>query len=479
MGAVEPADKGRLRVGPRSLRGRLALLFALGSALLLLASAGSLYVILNRQLQAAIDQGLRARVTDIAADVGSGTVVVRPEELFAQVVSTDNRVLAASEGIAASAPVLTSSEVRRAARHEIRIDRGVRGLGDDARLLARPVETSAGPVIVVVGTSRTTMLASQRKLAIVLAVFAPLLIGAVTVAGWLLAGAALHPVGRMTEEADAISLAEAGRRLPQPAGDDEIARLGRTLNAMLDRMEASFARERAFVDDASHELRTPLAILRGELELALLQTDDSAETERALRSALEEAERLSRLADDLLVLARSQAGDIPLTLRDTDVLAAVSRVAERVAGSSGTGGPTVRVAGRPVHAAVDPGRLDQIMLNLLGNAQRFAASSVQVSLRQLDDELEITVADDGPGFSARLLPHAFDRFTRGDQARNRGEGGEGGAGLGLAIVAALVTAHGGSVEAMNGPPLGGAVVRVRLPARRAGAPAQAPAGAPG
>src|SRR5439155_776786 len=161
-----------------------------------------------------------------------------------------------------------------------------------------------------IDTGLETVRRAQDRLALILVVVGPTLITVLAVGGWLLAHEALRPVGRMTAEADTISLAEPGRRLRQPPGDDEIARLGRTLNTMLGRMEASFAREKAFVDDASHELRTPISILRGELELALAQPGSREDTERTLRSALEEAERLGRLAEDLLVLARSTSGDL-------------------------------------------------------------------------------------------------------------------------------------------------------------------------
>ena len=136
------------------------------------------------------------------------------------------------------------------------------GLGTDARLLALPERTGAATAVVVVGTSMETVRRAQDRLALILVVVGPTLITVLAVGGWLLAHEALRPVGRMTAEADTISLAEPGRRLRQPPGDDEIARLGRTLNTMLGRMEASFAREKAFVDDASHELRTPISILR-------------------------------------------------------------------------------------------------------------------------------------------------------------------------------------------------------------------------
>ena len=137
-----------------------------------------------------------------------------------------------------------------------------------------------------------------------LLVGAPLLVLALGVVVWIVTGAALRPVERMAEEAEAISMSEPGRRLPEPIGDHELARLGRTLNAMLERIEAAFARERAFVDDASHELRTPLAILRGELELTAGDADDPEAVRLAMASSLEEVERLGRMTEDLLTLSR-------------------------------------------------------------------------------------------------------------------------------------------------------------------------------
>src|SRR5581483_5957231 len=195
-------------------------------------------------------------------------------------------------------------------------------LGRRARLLAHPVPVAGrGPLVVVVGASTEAVFRGRERLALILAILSPLLGAILSAGGWLLAGAALRPVRRMSQEADAISLAQAGRRLPYPEGEDEIAQLGRTLNAMLDRIEAAFARERMFLDDASHELRTPISVLRAELEVALLESGDRAALERSLRSALEEAERLAHLAEDLLVLARASAGRLPLRRRPVDVRA--------------------------------------------------------------------------------------------------------------------------------------------------------------
>ena len=265
-------------------------------------------------------------------------------------------------------------------------------------------------------------------------------------------------MARMTNEAERISLSEPGRRLPLPPGRDEIAQLGRTLNDMLESIEASFARESAFVDDASHELRTPLAVLRGELELALAQPGDAAETAETLRSALEETQRLQRLADDLLVLARTARGERAEPRGNVDVRAIADVVAGRLSGVSA--GPQVVVVGDAAPAQIAGEDLDRVLTNLVGNARRFARREVRIEVSHRGDTTEVTVADDGPGFPRALLPIAFDRFSRGDSARGRKAGG---AGLGLAIAAALVEANGGTISAGNDGSPGGALVIVQLP----------------
>jgi len=356
--------------------------------------------------------------------------------------------------------------VAKASRQNLFIDRRIPhtpALGRRARLLAHPVHSNEGTLVVVVGASTEAVFRGRERLALILAILSPLLGALLSAGGWLLAGAALRPVRKMSEEADAISLAQAGRRLPHPEGEDEIAQLGRTLNAMLDRIEAAFARERMFLDDASHELRTPIAVLRAELEVALLESGDRESLERSLRSALEEANRLAHLAEDLLVLARATAGRLPLRRRPVDVRALVESAARRINGSGGRSAPgvTMAVDGPAALAVVDPARLEQVVTNLVGNARRFARRRVQVRVRTEGDDVVVTVADDGPGFAPALLPVAFDRFTRAEAARSHEPGA--GAGLGLAIASAIVRAHGGTISAANGPPLGGAAVVVRLP----------------
>jgi two-component system OmpR family sensor kinase len=447
-----------VKIRPQSVRGRIATVFAVGASLVLVTSAAFIYRDLNHELQQTINARLRAEADDVTA-----TGLVQPPGLkdravFVLLLDPTGKVIDRSALGPHIGRVLTADETQRALRNEIAVDREVEGVGEPARLLARAANIGGHDVIVVVGVSIATEVRAAQRLALVLAIVSPLLIGVITAGGWLLAGAALRPVARMAQEAAAISLEESGRRLQEPPGDDEIARLGQTLNAMLARIEAAFARERAFVDDASHELRTPISILRAELELALLQPGDRDETQRVLRSALDEAERLSQLAEDLLVLARVDAGTLPVRRENVDVGVILARCADRYAGAGGVQIAVTTAGDMLVHA--DPARLEQVISNLLANARRHATAHVSIEARRVDDAIELVVADDGPGFPADLLPVALDRFTRGDGARNR-EGG--GAGLGLSIIRTIVGAHGGRVEVANGPPLGGGTVRVRLP----------------
>jgi two-component system OmpR family sensor kinase len=260
-----------------------------------------------------------------------------------------------------------------------------------------------------------------------------------------MAAAALRPVERMRRRAAAVSAAETGERLPVPLANDEIGRLGRTLNEMLSRLEAAFGRERAFVSDASHELRTPLAILRTELELALRGEHTRQELEDALQSAAEETDRLSNLAEDLLVIARSDQGRLPVRIEDLDAGDLLVRVAGRFQ-------TRARVEGRPlqpdpapgVTVRADPARLEQALANLVDNALSYGDGTVELTALASDGSVEIHVRDEGPGFPPAFLPRAFERFTRADEARSRG-----GTGLGLAIASAIAVAHGGTAHAAN------------------------------
>jgi signal transduction histidine kinase len=263
----------------------------------------------------------------------------------------------------------------------------------------------------------------------------------------------------MRRRAEAITGSTRGRRLPVPAARDEIARLAVTLNEMLERLEAAFAHERRFVADASHELRTPLALLRTELELALRRPRGREELEAALRSAATETERLTRLAEDLLLVARADQGRLPVDTEVQDVETVFGEIAERFEGRALELGRRIRIApDQPIVVEADPLRLQQALGNLVENAIVHGSGAITLSTSHRDGLVELHVLDDGPGFPEDFVGRAFDRFSRADEARARG-----GTGLGLSIVELIAEAHGGTVGAANRPG-GGADVWLGVPA---------------
>jgi two-component system OmpR family sensor kinase len=279
-----------------------------------------------------------------------------------------------------------------------------------------------------------------------------------SLAGYALALAALRPVEALRRRAEEISAATARRRLPVPAGDDEVARLARTLNEMLARLEAGLARERRFVADASHELRTPLASLRTELELALRRPRSPEELRAALVSAADETDRLALLADDLLVLARSDEGELHLGAEPVPVRDLLETVARRFAARAGEAERALEVdAPGDLTVVGDRIRLEQALGNLVDNALRHGAGAVRLDAQSQNGSARLRITDEGAGFPPAFLPEAFVRFSQADEAR-----GSGAAGLGLALVEAIVRAHGGSVSAVNRP-AGGAEIVLLLP----------------
>ncbi len=299
-------------------------------------------------------------------------------------------------------------------------------------------------------------LASLAGLMLVGGPIAILLAGA---AGWLVAGAALRPVERLRTEAEAISASEPGRRLAVPATGDELARLAEGLNRMLARLEEAAERERRFVSDASHELRTPLANLKAELDIALRRARGPEELTRVLHSASEETDRLGRLAEDLLVLARAEGGRLPIRREDVDLGKLVVDTVASFAGRADELGIELATSVAPrTHASADPTRLRQAVGNLVDNAliHTPAGGRVTVEVSSVAARRSSPSNDTGPGFPPEFVDSAFEPFSRSDAARSRAEGG---AGLGLAIVRAIAEAHGGSVEARNRSD-GGAEVRL-------------------
>jgi len=461
------------------IRGRLTLVSAALMAAVLAVSGAFLYLRLRADLLEAVDAGLESRAQSLltslqrsAGALGEGGGLIDPGDAFAQVLGPDATVIESSAGLGA-APLLTGAEVA-GLQGPTFLEREVQTVDEavEARLLA--VGASGGRVLVV-GASLDDQHEALARLATLLAVGGPLVLLLASGVGWVVAGAALRPVERMRTEAAAISASEPGRRLPPAGTGDEVARLGETLNEMLDRLEQALQRERRFVDEASHELRTPLANLRIELDLALRHARSTEELEAALRSAAEETERLARLAEDLLVLARADRGRVPVRREEVDVAELLSGQVEAFAARAAKAGVSIEVlVPRGLRANVDPLRIRQAVGNLLDNALRHTPphGTVFVEVGHTDNSLSLEVRDTGEGFPPSFLRNAFEPFARPDASRSRPDG-LGGAGLGLAIVRAVAEAHGGTVEASNRPG-GGAAVTLRFPDEQLSSSAHGP-----
>jgi len=342
-------------------------------------------------------------------------------------------------------------------------------------------EAGPGGHTILVGSSLAGVDRSLDRLAFVLIGCG--LVGCVAslAGGWLLSGRALHQVERLTREAADIGAADLDRRLPEPTRQDEVGRLARTLNGMLDRVAAAVRRERAFVAAASHDLRTPIAALRTELELAVIGSDDAAALKRAIGVAHADAVRLSTLAADLLRLAESEAAGRSVLLQQVDLHELIDGAISVLRPVAALRATAINVTAPYVVVDVDRVRLEQTLVNLLGNAIREAppGSDVDLVARVATDPssessaagagvaatLEVEVLDRGPGVDPDVRPVLFVPFAA--RARGRADG----SGLGLATAAAAVKAHGGEIRYADRRG-GGAVFTVRLPTRawRLGAP---------
>ncbi|MFI7602290.1 sensor histidine kinase [Actinoplanes sp. NPDC049681] len=445
-----------MRLVPASLRARLALVFGIGTSVVVLVSLSLLYVALDRQLDGAVDADLAARSNDLGASVGAHDLSAVANDPMAQLYAADGSPIATAAAISGRV-LLDPAEVRAVHGTTVRsvtLPARATGVPLRVRVLSRPVGGSA-QVLAVAQPLAAVERAGARQM-VVLAVATPVLIAALAALGLMLLRAALRPVELLTREAAAISTVDADRRLPVVGGDDEIAHLAATLEGMLSRLSVAFARERAFVDDASHELRTPIAVLQGEIDLALAAADDPEEVRRSLLAAQRQVLKLGRLAEDLLLLARERMGSVVVYREPVDLGDLARAEASALAAVTGL---TVDVRGGPVVVEADGDRLRQVLTNLAANSVEAGATSARVTVSAGHDYIGIEWADDGPGFPPGLLDAAFERFVRGDPSRTSSTG----AGLGLSIVRAIVAAHGGTAKLTNGPPLGGAVVTVRLP----------------
>jgi heavy metal sensor kinase len=454
------------------IRARLTIAFVAMMATVLAAAGVFLFVRFRSTLDAQVSDGLRLEAADAGALVARGhssaitsssnplTVGCRAGRCLAQVFSADGRILASTPG---ASRLLTVSQARGATKRSEQFDRDTTALGA-VRVLAVPARTPRGNELAVAVADSLALRDSElARLLTLLLIAGPLALLLASVGGYELARAALRPVDRMRSRAERITERQLSDRLPVPEAADEIGALGRTLNAMLDRVEAAVAREQRVVSDASHELRTPLTTLRAEVDLALMGDREKTELRAALESASEEARRMSRLADDLLVLARADQGRLPLHPRSLEARELLQEAAARARAVAEIRGRSIAVDALTEGCAVraDPDRAAQALDNLITNALLHGEGTITLSAHSNGEHVELHVADEGGGFSDELLPRAFERFGRGQHARAN----EPGSGLGLALVQAVAVAHGGHAQVRNGPD-GGTDVSITFPCDR-------------
>jgi two-component system, OmpR family, sensor kinase len=448
------------------IRVRLALAFAGVMAVVLAATGLFLYLHLRSDLDRTIDRGLRSRAADVGAlvqqaDTGlrdAGVTHARGAGDVAQILRADGRIFDASPGLGRSR-LLTPAQLGAAQRGAVSVARAETAVGT-MRLLAVPVHAQERDLVIVVGASlvdRDQALASLGALLLVGGAGALLL---ASLAGYGLASGALRPVESMRRRAASISSERLHERLPLGRTRDELHRLGETLNDMLARLEEGMVRQRAFTAEASHELRTPLTMLKTELELMARDRPTGAHLDGSIDAAVDEADRLARLIDDLLVVARSDADGLDVRQEDVSVAELLAVVADRY--EQAGAGPRIAVAApQDLVVRADPGRLEQALGNLVDNAVRHGGGPIAMSAQPRGEMVELHVRDRGPGFPPGFAARAFDRFARADDAR-----GNGGSGLGLAIVRAIARGHGGDAHIALGAD-GGADVWLALPAARA------------
>ena len=460
----------------RSFRVSLALRMAV-SGLLLFVSVGIACVLALRSILNAQLDGTLLHLAEVEAKAGAaatgpdfefheGVLLASREgptaELtrYAQLWTRDGHPLVRSRNLPADLelPAGALLAARRGevgwATHEWR-GRSIRSVVYPLRL----VGAAHGVHILQVAAPTEPVRETVSRFALLVAALTTLATAAAYGIGWRLAGIALRPTREITDQAEAIEAGTLSERITAHAHVREFGRLVTVLNAMLKRLDRAFQGHRRFTADASHELRSPLNVLRGEIEVALKRERSPAEYRETLQRCREEVLQLSRLAADLLVLARSDAG-LPLEQRvEVDLYALASRVAERYRSLASERNVRIEVTGASADVAGDPALLERTVANLIDNAVKFspATSAVHIEVHHEDRRVALTVRNEGPGIPAEQVPQLFTRFFRGDPARPRAEG----SGLGLAIAKAGADAHDGVLEYLGDGR--GAVFRLTLP----------------
>ncbi len=451
----------------QTLRGQLTLWYGGFLFALVLLCALLLYGSLARALYRGVDQKLLA-LAEVVAE-SSVRNFLRPgfsdfprllEEFFGvpaagqfiQVLDPSGNVGSRSPNLERRRLPVTPDALHRAVHGEMAYET-IPDTPSPIRLLTFPVVVR-GRVrnVVQVASSLAAVQDTLHHVAWLLAVGIPVALLVALGGGWLLAGRALAPLGSVVQGLRGLDARDLGARVPEAEGTLEIRELARDVNSLMTRMGDAFRRVRQFTADASHELRTPLTVLRGEAEVALRQPRSPEAYQDVLASSLEEIQRMQRIVEDLLLLAKGDLGEAPVEKLPVDLEAFFDDLAPQVAAlADGRGLEFTAAGGPPAAVCADPLRLRQLFWNLLENAVKYtpAGGRVYLSHSLVDDGwVRVTVKDTGIGIPPEHHERIFERFYRVDEHRGRAQGGSG---LGLAICRWIVEAHGGRIEVRSAP----------------------------
>lgn len=451
-----------------TLRLRLALWYGALLAIVLAAALTVTFAIHAATHEADVDNSLRTSWEHAVAEVGGplGMPMAMPMMATlsapAEAASAPTALWILDQGGAVMTKTGAVGDPLLTAIAPAQVADGLR----DVTLAGGRVRAYAGAVPrggrIVVAASMAAFDDSLGRLGIILALMGVAGIAVAVGGGWAISAGALRPIAQLTETARAIALSRGfSRRLPvRPAAADELSLLGHTFNEMLASLDDAYRRQQRFVADVSHELRTPLTAIQGDLELLSGGRLPPGETALTLAEALHESKRLARLIDDLLVLARADAGPQPFLGRPVSLDEVVMEVFR---GLRAQAGPRLRVV--DLEAAAVSGerdRLKQLVLILVDNALSYTpgGGEVRLAVTREGSEVLLRVDDDGIGISEEVATHAFERFYRGSEAQRLEPAGTG---LGLSIARWIVERHGGSM-ALEPRESGGARATVRLPA---------------
>jgi heavy metal sensor kinase len=474
-----------------SLRAKLTGYYLAILSAVLIFFGFAIFTYLSRSLLSIIDSSLIFEVKEIERQMMSSMTGLPPEEQSEEdrhgqmVIAAQIIQIIDSEGQvrddAGSLPKLhlpvDRDSLAQIKDNESRLETIRLASGEQFRLVTRrAVNPDDEAFFIRVGQSLKPLQEARRRLILLLSIAVPIALLLGSYGGLLLANQALRPVDRITSAAERIGASDLSERVPLPDRMDEIGRLAKTFNHMIARLEAAFERQRQFTSDASHELRTPLAVMRGDLEIALRRERTTEGYQRVLTSNLEEIIRLSRLVEDLLTLARGDAGQVMLQWEPVALGRLCEETAEYLTPLAEQKEQSLiwLPPDQPVIVNGDAQRLKQLLLNLIDNAIKYTApgGKVRLELKVEGKEAALKVSDTGRGIPPEDLPHIFERFFR--HSRTTSDRSAIGFGLGLAIVKWIVDSHGGKIEAQSRVGQG-TTFTVRLPLLEVVSEAETPA----